>query len=276
MTSCVAHPAYRLQGVAFQYGADRDDRRPWALCEISFEILAGEIVGIIGPNGSGKTSLLKLLAKVLRPTTGSIQLFGTDVHVMPQHEMARLVALVPQDAPQVFPFTILETVLMGRYPHRRPSPLSWFGWESREDIRLAQEAMAELDVLHLANRSILEVSGGERQRAIIARALAQQSQVLLLDEPTAFLDLNHQQDICRIVRRLNRERGLTVVLVSHDLNMASQYCHRLVLIDHGELYRVGTPEEVIRPELLSAVYRCEVLIDRHPVSGSPRVTLPAM
>jgi iron complex transport system ATP-binding protein len=129
-------------------------------------------------------------------------------------------------------------------------------------------------VLHLADRSIHDVSSGERQRAIIARALAQQPRVLLLDEPTAFLDLNHQVEICRTLRKLNDERGLTVVLVSHDLNMASQYCDRIMLMENGSLFRIGTPDDVITPDALSAVYHCDVLVDRHPESGLPRVTLP--
>ena len=134
--------------------------------------------------------------------------------------------------------------------------------------------MVDMDISHLAHRSITDVSGGERQRAIIARALTQQPRVLLLDEPTAFLDLNHQLEICRILRRLNDERGLTVVLVSHDLNLASQYCDRLMLLREGRQYSIGVPQEVIRHDLLEAVYGCTVLVDRHPISGLPRVTLP--
>jgi iron complex transport system ATP-binding protein len=234
--------------------------------------VSGEVLGIIGPNGSGKTSLLKLLARVLRPRAGRVELFGDTLAQMPQDAVARRVALVPQDSQQLFPFTIAETVLMGRYPHH--GSLLGFGWEEPNDLRLAEHAMRELDIAHLAHRAISEVSGGERQRAIIARALAQEPRVLLLDEPTAFLDLNHQLEICRILRRLNEERGLTVVLVSHDLNLASQYCDRLMLLNDGGAVRLGTPVEVIRSDVLRAVYRCDVLVDRHPESGLPRVTLP--
>jgi iron complex transport system ATP-binding protein len=134
--------------------------------------------------------------------------------------------------------------------------------------------MDAMEILPLAGRPICEVSDGERQRAIVARALAQTPRVLLLDEPTVFLDLRHQLDICAILRRLNAEDGLTVVLVSHDLNLASQYCDRLLLLNDGEIFRIGTPDEVIRQEVLEAVYHCRVLVDRHPVSGLPRVTLP--
>jgi iron complex transport system ATP-binding protein len=246
------------------------------LKSLSFEVRSGEILGVIGPNGSGKTSLLKLLARVLTPQEGAVRLFGGDLSGMRQDSVARTVALVSQDSAELFPFTISEMVLMGRFPHHRSGwwGLRGFGWESAEDIRLAEEAMQETDVLHLAGRVIRDVSGGERQRAIIARALTQQPQILLLDEPTAFLDLNHQVEICAILRRLNEERGLTVVLVSHDLNVASQYCDRLLLLNAGTAFCMGTPEEVIRLDVLKAVYGCEVLVDRHPNTGSPRVTLP--
>lgn len=265
-------PAYQVERLKFRYRAGAD----WVLNALSFGVRSGEILGVIGPNGSGKTSLLKLLARVLMPQEGAVRLFGSDLSGMRQDAVARAVALVSQDSPEIFPFTISEMVLMGRFPHHRAGAwgLRGFGWESHEDVRLAEDAMRETDVLHLAGRLIRDVSGGERQRAIIARALTQQPQALLLDEPTAFLDLNHQVDICAILRRLNEERGLTVVLVSHDLNLASQYCDRLLLLNGGKAFCLGTPDEVIRLDVVKAVYGCEVLVDRHPDTGAPRVTLP--
>ena len=164
---------------------------------------------------------------------------------------------------------------MGRFPHHHRTVWDWgFGWDSPDDRAVAQQAMKTMDVWHLADRSVTELSGGERQRVIIARALAQDPRVLLLDEPTAFLDLQHQIEICSVLIRLKEERGLTVVLVSHDLNVASQYCDRLMLLDRGQVFRLGTPDDVIQPEVLEAVYQCQVLVDRHPRSGLPRVTLP--
>jgi len=268
--------AYEVDGLRFSYdGSTAAGRGPWILDGLSFTVKSGEIVGVIGPNGSGKTSLLKLLVKVLRPQAGTVRLFGQSLGELSQSSVARMAAFVPQDTYQIFPFTIAETVLMGRFPHRRQrGPVIGPGWEGLEDIRLAQQAMQEMDVVHLADRLLSEVSGGERQRAVIARALTQEPLVLLLDEPTAFLDLNHQLDICSILRRFKEQRGLSVILVSHDLNLASQYCDRLLLLKEGRIFRIGTPQEVIRPDVLEAVYHCQVLVDQHPVTGLPRVTLP--
>jgi iron complex transport system ATP-binding protein len=232
-------------------------------------------LGIVGPNGSGKTSLLKLLAGMIAPQEGTLCLFGRPLPAMTQGDLARLVGVVPQDTQQLFPFTVAETVLMGRFPHRPHD--RWnagFGWETPEDLAVAAHAMATMDITHLARRSVMDLSGGERQRTVIARALAQTPNVLLLDEPTAFLDLQHQIEICAVLRRLNEERGLTIVLVSHDLNLVSQYCDRLILLDNGRVFRLGRPEEVIQSDVLETVYHCRVLVDRHPVSGLPRVTLP--
>ncbi len=270
-------PAYSVDGLRFAYGHPEAGRsvNGWVLDGLTFEVRPGEILGVLGPNGSGKSSLLKILAKVLRHQEGSVKLFGHELIGMPQQDVARAVALVPQESQIAFPFSITEMVLMGRFPHhRRNIGLSGLGWEGPEDIRVAEAAMRETDVLHLAHRSITDVSGGERQRAVIARALTQEPKVLLLDEPTAFLDLHHQLDVCSILRRLNEARGLTVVLVSHDLNLAGQYCDRLLLLDRGRIVRLGPPEEVMTPEVLEEVYRCRVLVDRHPQSGLPRVTLP--
>ena len=276
VVAAASHRAYQVRSLRFHYHPLNRGVVDWVLDGLSFDVAHGEILGIVGPNGSGKTSLLKLLAKVLRPQAGDIALFGRNLGAMPQVEVARTVAFVPQESPQVFAFTVMETVLMGRYPHHRGAKWSaGFGWESAEDVSTAEQAMQSTDLTHLASRSVMDLSGGERQRCMIARALAQAPQVLLLDEPTAFLDLQHQIEICAIVRRLKEERGLTVVLVSHDLNLASQYCDRILMLKAGALFRLGLPDEVIGVDVLRAVYGCEVLVDRHPESGVPRVTMPS-
>ena len=264
--------AYSLKDVAFSYSKGKRAESEAVLKELSCLILSGRVLGILGPNGSGKSTLLKLLARVLQPQKGTIEILSQSLAGLSQLDVAKRVALVPQETLQVFPFTIAEMVLMGRSPHHQ----GWGGWhwEDSQDWAVAQNAMEELDVAHLGNRLVTEVSGGERQRAVIARALVQEPQILLLDEPTAFLDLHHQLDIARIIKRLNRERGLTVILVSHDLNLASQYCDHVLMLNHGRLAAMGSPQTVITPEVIEAVYGCSVLVDRHPQSGLPRVSLP--
>jgi iron complex transport system ATP-binding protein len=271
--------AYRIDRAGFSYGPRGESAAGgtdgWALRDLTCEVREGEILGVIGPNGSGKSTLLKLLGAILAPRQGTIRLHERPLDSYPREELARIVAYVPQHSAVVFPFTLAEFVLMGRFPHRRSGRVSgWFGWETAEDVCAAEQAMAAMEILHLAGRAVGDVSGGERQRAVIARALAQAPGVLLLDEPTVFLDLRHQLDICTIMRRLNREQGLTVVWVSHDLNLAGQYCDRLLLLQDGALARLGAPAAVLQPEVIESVYRCPVLVDRHPASGAPRVTLP--
>lgn len=264
--------AYSLNHLSFGYQSYVVRSPASVLTNLTFAIEKGKIFGVLGPNGSGKSTLLKLLTRVLRAQGGTIALFGQDLLGLRQADIAQTVAFVPQETQQSFPFTIAEMVLMGRFPHHS----GWGGWhwEDSKDVMIAQTAMQDLDVAHLGSRLITDVSGGERQRAIIARALAQQPKVLLLDEPTAFLDLHHQLDIARILRKLNRDRGLTVVMVSHDLNLASQYCDQLLLLNHGRIAKEGTPQEVVQPDILEAVYGCRVLVDKHPQSGMPRVSLP--
>ena len=265
---------YEVRSLFFRYGGVRSGGQ-WVLSNVNLHVEAGEMLGIVGPNGSGKTSLLRLLAKLVRPQMGDIALYGQSLERTAQNEVARQVAFVPQDNQPTFPFTVAETVLMGRFPHRHRSPWGYgFGWDSREDCAIAWQAMTTMDVADLSERSIMDLSGGERQRAVIARALAQTSKVLLLDEPTAFLDLQHQLEICSVLRSLKEDRGLTVVIVSHDLNLASQYCDRIVMLKEGALYAMGSPSEVLRPDILHAVYGCSVLVDAHPESGLPRITLP--
>lgn len=267
--------ALQVDNLFFRYRTTSEQARTWALEQVSFQVAAGEILGIVGPNGSGKSSLLKVLARLVSSHSGTILLGGQSIQQFSQHDIAQIVAVVPQEYVQVFPFTVAETVLMGRFPHRTPRFWSiGFGDDTEKDLVCAHQAMIETDVLLLANRLVSDLSGGERQRVVIARALAQEPKILLLDEPTAFLDINHQIEICSLISRLRAERRLTVVLVSHDLNVASQYCDRVLMLKEGRLYRIGSPAETIRPDVLRMVYGCEVVVDAHPQTGRPRVTMP--
>lgn len=275
-TDCTTDIAIGAEGVCFRYRSEQSDR-PWTIDAVSFAVNSGEVLGIVGPNGSGKSSLLKLLVGLLQPTCGDIRMEGRSVRQVEPHVLARMVAVVPQEFVQVFPFTVAETVLMGRFPHRRTG---WWnlgmGDESEADLLVAHRAMVDADVAALADRSVSDLSGGERQRVMIARALAQEPRILLLDEPMAFLDINHQIEMCELIRRLNRERALTVVMVSHDLNVASHVCDRLVMLKEGRVCHTGTPAETIREDVLKLVYGCDVVVDAHPHTGLPRVTLPTL
>ncbi|MGA6829015.1 ABC transporter ATP-binding protein [Nitrospira sp. NS4] len=265
-----------VEDLFFRYDTDQRGRT-WTLEGLSFVVQKGEVLGIVGPNGSGKSSLLKLLAGLLRPSRGDLRLVGRSIGRLDPREIARAVAVVPQEYAQVFPFTVAETVLMGRFPHRRAAWWSMgIGDETEQDIFCAQRAMAETDVVLLADRLVSDLSGGERQRVVIARALAQEPSILLLDEPTAFLDINHQIEICALIGRLKTERQLTVVLVSHDLNMASQVCDRVLMLKEGRLCQIGSPAETIKPDVLRMVYGCDVVVDLHPQTGQPRVTMPSV
>jgi len=254
--------AYNLRDVYFKY-SDK-----WILEDISFDIKNGEILGIIGPNGSGKTTLLKLLSRILTPGRGDITVKGIDIAKYNHMDFARSVAVVPQESSFLFPFTVAEAVLMGRSPY-----LKGRLFENYHDAEVSAEAMKWMDIYDLKDRPVTDISGGERQRTIIARALAQEPDILILDEPTTSLDIGHQTGIYNLLTRLNSERGLTIVLSSHDLNLAAQYCNKLILMNKGKIYDAGTPFEVITEGNIRDVYGCEVIVDENPVTKTPRVTL---
>lgn len=238
-----------------------------ALADVSFEIARGETVAIIGPNGSGKSTALRALAGLVRPASGSATVEGSPVSVTAPRDLARLVAYVPQETSVPFDFSVRDIVAMGRSPY-----LPAWGFESRDDLAAVEEAIDLMDLGAFAERSILDVSGGERQRAMIARALAQHTPVLLLDEPAANLDLRYQADLYALMARLRRERGLTTVLVSHDLNAAAS-CRRVIVLLDGRVRRIGPPAEVLTAEMVAEVYACRALVDAHPTTRAPRITL---
>jgi len=238
------------------------------LSNVSAQVDQGEFFVVIGPNGAGKTSLLKGLAGLVPLSGGTISLGGKAIDGYSRKELARTLALVPQQVSTDFPFTVAETVLMGRYPH-----LGLLAVESKRDLMLAERAMEFTEVSHLAGRRLGQLSGGERQRVIIARAICQQPNILLLDEPTASLDPAHQLRIMDLMRRLRDEEGVTVVMVSHDLNLAASYADRLLLLKDGAVETLGTPWQVMSREQLSQSYGCTLLVDENPMLGTPRVSL---
>lgn len=235
--------------------------------DISFSIEKGDLLGLIGPNGSGKTTLLKLIDGILQPAQGTIRILGAPVQKMKRMDLAKIIAVVPQLSPLLFPFTVQEVVLMGRAPH-----LGTWRFEGEKDYEIVKLVMEKTDTLTLAERNMNRLSGGETHRVLIARALAQEPQILLLDEPTAFLDIRHQIDFLNLIHALNKEQGLTVIAVTHDINLASLYCKRIALLKEGQIQAIGRPEEVVTEEQIQAVYHTPVIVDRHPVTGRPRVT----
>jgi iron complex transport system ATP-binding protein len=242
------------------------EERP-VLRGVELAVPAGEFLGIIGPNGAGKSTLLRVMAGVLTPTEGEMLLLGRPLGQYRRREVARILAVVPAPASPLFSFSVREFVTMGRTPY-----LGRLQSDRPEDQRLVEEALAAADATALTDRPITELSGGEWQRVNIARALAQQPRLLLLDEPTAFLDLGHQREIFELLARLNREQGLTVVCISHDLNLAAEYCPRLAVLAEGSICADGTPEQVVTEGHIAAVYHVPVRVDRGP-GGRPRVSL---
>ncbi len=232
---------------------------------VHLTVQQGEIVGLVGPNGAGKTSLLRAMAGVLVPAAGEVRIEGQDIRRIPRATLARRIAVVQQDASAAFPFTVLEVVLMGRHPH-----CGGRYFDDPGDITRARRALTQTGALDLAARTVDRLSGGERQRVLIARALAQEPGILLLDEPTAHLDLRHQMELAALVRRLSGS-GTTIVLVSHDLNLASEVCDRLLLLAKGRAAACGTPEEVMQPGRIETAYGCPVWVETSRRTGRPLV-----
>ena len=235
---------------------------------VSFSANAGEFFMILGPNGAGKSSLLKLIAGIEQAQSGQINILGRARATYSAGNLAKVVALVSQQAPIDFPFSVAETVLMGRSPH-----LGLLGLEGEKDYAIASEAMSFVGVEQFAARRLDQLSGGERQRVMIARAICQEPKIILLDEPTNALDPAHQLKIMDLMERFRQEKKITVIMVSHDLNLAALYSDRLLLMKEGRVVVIGTPAEVFIPEYIAKSYSCDLLIDTNPVGNVPRVML---
>ncbi len=260
MTTPLPTSAIALNGVTAGYHGEPVIR------DLSLAVACGERVAILGPNGAGKSTLFRVITGLLHPRAGGVALYGRPVRRIAAAERARLVATVPQELETAMPFTAGELVMMGR-----TAALGRWTAPSREDRHWFAEAMTLTDTGHLKGRVFQEMSGGERQRVAIAMALAARPRIVLLDEPTSHLDMNHRLDILLLIERLNREQGMTILMIGHDLNLAAEYFPRLVLLQEGRIAADGAPEAVLTPATLRGVYRCGVAIHRDPAAGVLRV-----
>ena len=255
-------PILTLRKAGFRYGSS------WAVRGVDLDVFPGEMLGILGPNGSGKTTLLKLLDGMLLPHEGEVLVRGKNIVTLKRGEVAKVVAMVAQENFFRFAFSVLEVVLMGRFPH-----LGKLQFERDKDLEIAVDALRATHSLELSERSIHELSGGEKQRVLLARALAQEPGVILLDEPTSFLDLKYKKEIFDLIASLSTKEGLAVVIVSHDIDLTAQYCHRIVMLKNGSVHLAGVPDQVIDAAIIEEVYECAVFVDKNPLTGKPRVSL---
>lgn len=253
--------AIGVEHLSVEYGGRR------VINDVTFEVSEGEMAALLGPNGAGKTTLLRVLTGLLRPVQGTVALFGRDVGILSGRERAALVGVIPQELQIPMPFPVREFVTMGR-----TASIGRWSPPSRKDAQIVERAMAYTDTVHLKDRPISELSGGEKQRAVVAMVLAQEPRIILMDEATSRLDMNHCLEVMRIVERLNKEENVTVLMVSHDLNLSAEFCRRLLLMDHGCLVSDGAPSTVLNEETLRRVYRCDVHVQKNPASGSIIVT----
>ncbi len=252
----------RINNVSHRYNGSN------VLEGVSFSVSMGGFLGVIGPNGAGKSTLLKVISRSIKPDTGEVLLDGRPICEMKRRETARRIAFVPEETVVNFSFTCRDIVLMGRTPY-----INRFSWEGNEDYRKVEEAMKLTDTLKFKARDINDLSSGEKQRVIIARALAQEPDILLLDEPTSHLDISHQKVILDLIRKLNRDNNLTIITVMHDINLAALYCEELLFLNNGKIYMKGSPQELITENNIREVYGTDVQISRDNKTGLPGVII---
>jgi iron complex transport system ATP-binding protein len=250
----------KLNSVSFGYSSKK------VIDEVSTEIQKGDFAGIIEPNGAGKTTLFKLITRVIKPWDGTITYKNKNILAARPRELAKEIASVPQVIEAPFSFTVRDFVMLGRYPH---TPI--FSVPNKTDMDIVDESLLSTDAIEFKNRTLDSLSGGERQRVVLAQALAQKPELLLLDEPTSHLDIGHQIAILDVINKLNKNKGLTVIMVIHDLNLASEYCNKLILIDQGRIKVSGHPDDVINYKILEQVYKTVVVVKNNPISNKPYV-----
>jgi iron complex transport system ATP-binding protein len=253
--------------LSYGYSSGRRNVRSFTLDHVSVTVERGSLTGLLGPNGCGKTTLLNLLSGVLQPEHGHVSLNGASLTGRTRRDIARHLAVVPQETHPAFDYTVMEMVLMGRHPH-----LGAFELEGPRDLALARDALAATGTEHLAGRAYMTLSGGEKQRVVIASALTQSPEVLLLDEPTASLDLGYQLEVAGLLRGLNLERGVTMVLATHDLNLAASLCDRLILMRDGRVVAQGPTREVLTAASIRRIYDVEADVSFHGAAGHVTVT----
>lgn len=251
-----------LEIVELQFGYDQNP----TLKGVNLTLEEAKLTVVLGPNGSGKTTLVKLMSKMMTPDSGHIYLNLSDLTAMTQKEISRSLAVVPQNTAVEFDFTVKEIVAMGRYPH-----LKRFESEGAADWRIVDEAMAATDVLQFKDRSIHALSGGEIQRVIIARALAQKPKILILDEPISHLDIQHQIELLKLVKHLASQQHITVVMILHDLNFAMAFADHVIVMHDGKIAAEGSPESVLRPELIKNVYGVDTCMIKNPITGTAHI-----
>ena len=249
----------QIKNLYFSYEKNKNKN---VLKNINLDIQQGEFLGIVGPNGCGKSTLINLICRVLDYNTGEIILDDQSLKIIPQSQLARKVAVVPQESHFEFDFTALEIVLMGRLPY-----LSRFQLEGPGDNKLAKAAMKKTQCWDFRDKYIKNLSGGEKQRVILARALVQSPKYLLLDEPTSHLDLNFQYEILDVISNLNKRKKLTIISVFHDINLASKYCSRLLIMKDGKIIADGNPTKVLNTKILAKIYDFDIILKRHPKQG---------
>lgn len=242
----------KIESLAYRY------ENEYALNNISFSIDRGEVVSIIGPNGSGKSTLLKIINNIYSAKEGQVYIKNRKIGSYKTKELSKILSYVPQNTIIDYDFSVYEIVLMGRYPYKNR-----FEKENEEDHRIVKESMELTNTYYLKDRSIRDISGGERQRVLIAKAIAQKTDIILLDEPTSQLDINHEIEIFKLIKRLNEEEGKTIIMAIHDIDLSSRFSNKIVILKSGRLYKVGKPEEVIVKKYIEEVYKTNVEIDKN-------------
>jgi len=259
----MAEALLRVRQCSFRYAGAAFELR-----DVSVDVRGGEVLGIVGPNGSGKSTFLRVMSGLLRAAAGSVALDGRPIGSFGRRQLAQRLAFLPQSPESSFPFTARQVVAMGRYPYQ-----SGFGFVTADDARAVGDAMSKTDTGYLAGRNFMTLSGGEKQRVLLASVLAQEPGAMLLDEPTASLDIHHEADVFDVLWRLSRA-GMAVVVVTHNLNLASQFCDRLLLLSGGEVVCCGRPATVLDQELLCRVYEAPLRVLTNPITRTPMVVVP--